>query len=129
MIVRDLEAGDELRLREIHGASGLDYEFPKLESPLFIVKKVVEDEGRVAIAAVGRLVAEVQILCDPDWLTPAFRLKAFEVLHEEMRRALKDKGLDEVIAFIPPQKKSFARRLCRFFGWGKTNWDCYSREL
>lgn len=131
MIVRDLETADEGRLREIHADSGLSYEFPKLASPLFIVKKVIidDEQGRPVMAAAVKLIAEAQILCDPEWLTPAFRLKAFELLHEEMRRALKEKGIDEVVAFVPPQKKSFARRLCRFFGWAKPNFECYSRSI
>lgn len=129
MITRDLEFQDEPQLREIHAASGLDYEFPNLGSPLYVVKKVVEVDGRVVVAAAARLTVEVSVLCDSEWLTPAFRLKAFEVLHEEMRRELKNKGLEDCHAWLPPQMKNFARRLCKYFGWGKSNWESYERAL
>jgi hypothetical protein len=129
VIVRNLEFADEPRLREIHAASGLEYEFPNLGNSLYIVKKVVEDDGTVVVAAAARLTVEVSVLCDAEWLTPAFRLKAFELLHEEMRRELKDKGLEDCHAWIPPQMKNFARRLMRSFGWGKSNWESYERTL
>jgi hypothetical protein len=131
VIIRDLEVADEEPLRRIHAQSGLKYEFPKLESPLFIIKKVVVDDeqGRPVIAGCVKLLGEAQILCDPEWLTPAFRLKALELLHEEMRRELADKGIDEVVAFLPEEKKSFGRRLMRMFGWGKAIGECYARTV
>lgn len=129
MFVRDVEFADEPRLREIHAASGLEYEFPNLGSPLFVVKKALEADGKVRLAAAARITVEVSVLCDSEWLTPAFRLKAFELLHEEMRRELKAKGIEDVHAWLPPQMKSFARRLCRYFGWGRSAWDSYERTL
>src|SRR6185437_5546225 len=130
VIVRDLVASDEARLRELHAESGIGYEFPALESPLFIVKRVIADEnGRPVIAATAKIIAETAILCDQNYLTPALRLKALEVLHEDMRQQLQAKGIDEVVAFVPPEKKSFVRRMIKYFGWAKPNYECYARSV
>ena len=60
MSVRDLKPTDCEELAKIHAKMGMDYEMPDLNSPLFLVKKVVTDEnGKVIGASVVRLEAEL----------------------------------------------------------------------
>jgi hypothetical protein len=147
--VREYKSSDLDALRRMHAAQGFDYPLPDLESPLFLSKLVLEDDGeefdlgreeahlnsppadssRVTMAILQRLTAETYLLHDPAAGTPRRRWKCFLALHEAARGAATERGLDDVQAFLPPPiARAFGRRLVRL-GWTRDPWPCFSRRI
>jgi hypothetical protein len=147
--VREYKSSDLDALRRMHAAQGFGYPLPDLESPLFLSKLVLEDDGeekesgrevgdpdsptldssRVTMAILQRLTAETYLLHDPDAGTPRRRWKCFLALHEAARGAAIERGLDDVQAFLPPPiARAFGRRLARL-GWTRDPWPCFSRRI
>jgi hypothetical protein len=133
----------------MHTAQGFGYPLPDLESPLFLSKLVLEEDGhdiesgreegnldslpqkspRVTMAILQRLTAETYLLHDPAAGTPRRRWQCFLALHEAARSAAVARGLDDVQAFLPPPvARAFGRRLARL-GWASDPWPCFSRRL
>ena len=65
MRVRAYTDADLESVRAMHAAQGFRYGFPDLADPLFLVRSVVEDEGRPRMAAFLRLTAEAYLLQIP----------------------------------------------------------------
>ena len=147
--VREYKSSDLDAVRRMHAAQGFSYPLPDLESPLFLSKLVLEDNGeeiglgrevahrkslpvsssRVTMAILQRLTAETYLLHDPAAGTPRRRWKCFLALHEAARDAAIERGLDDVQAFLPPPiARAFGRRLTRL-GWTRDPWPCFSRRI
>jgi hypothetical protein len=147
--VREYKSSDLDTLRRMHAAQGFGYPLPDLESPLFLSKLVLEDNGqekecgreeadanfppadsaRVTMAILQRVTAETYLLHDPAAGTPRRRWKSFLALHEAARDAAIERGLDDVQAFLPPPiARAFGRRLARL-GWTRDPWPCFSRRI
>ena len=149
MRIREYTPSDLDALRRMHAAQGFGYPLPDLESPLFLSKLVLEDDGeeiesgreaahqnsppengpRVTMAILQRLTAETYLLHDPAAGTPRRRWQSFLDLHDAARSAGIAHGLDDVQAFLPPTiARAFGRRLSRL-GWTRDPWPCFSRRL
>src|SRR5437016_2962674 len=102
MRVRPYSDADLNALRAMHAAQGFGYEFPDLGNPLFLVREVVEDQGRPRMVALLRLTAEAYLLADPADGTPRQRFAWLMALHEATRDAAAQRGLADVQAFVPP---------------------------
>jgi hypothetical protein len=147
--IREYKSSDLDALRRLHAAQGFGYPLPDLESPLFLSKLVLEDDGeekesgreeanpnspctrssRVTMAILQRLTAETYLLHDPAASAPRRRWKCFLALHEAARGAATERGLDDVQAFLPPPiARPFGRRLARL-GWTRDPWPCFSRRI
>jgi hypothetical protein len=147
--IREYKSSDLDALRRMHAAQGFGYPLPDLESPLFLSKLVLEDNGeeiglgreeadanspsakssRVKMAILQRLTAETYLLHDPAAGTPRRRWKCFLALHEAARGAAIVGGLDDVQAFLPPPiARAFGRRLAKL-GWTRDPWPCFSRRI
>jgi len=147
--IREYEMTDLAALRRMHTAQGFGYPLPDLESPLFLSKLVLEDDGedldpgrevadrnsppesasRVTMAILQRLTAETYLLHDPAAGTPRRRWQSFLALHDAARSAAAARGLDDVQAFLPPPiARAFGRRLARL-GWTRDPWPCFSRRI
>ena len=84
---------------------------------------------KIAMAVLLRLTAEAYLLHDPTAGTPRSRWQNFLALHEAARRSARERGLDDVQAFLPPRvARAFGRRLSRL-GWKRDPWDCYSQGV
>jgi hypothetical protein len=129
MQVRAYTEADLEWLRAMHAAQGFNYPFPDLADPLFLVRCVVEDEGRPRMAALLRLTAEAYLLADPGDGPPRQRWRWLLALHEAARQEAAARGLADVQAFLPPRvARAFGRRLdC--LGWRRDPWTCYTRRL
>ena len=112
MHIREYKSSDLDALRRMHAAQGFSYPLPDLESPLFLSKLVLEDNGeeiglgrevahrkslpvsssRVTMAILQRLTAETYLLHDPAAGTPRRRWKCFLALHEAARDAAIERG-------------------------------------
>lgn len=129
MIVREYTDADHAALRAMHAAQGFGYELPDPGHPLFLVRAVLEDEGRPRMAALLRLTAEAYLLADPHEGSPRQRWQWLLALHDATRQAAAARGLSDVQAFLPPQvSRAFGRRLARL-GWRRDPWTCYTRQL
>ena len=149
MRIREYIPSDLDALRRMHAAQGFGYPLPDLESPLFVSKLVLEDDGedidsgreeadpnsplvsssRVTMAILQRLTAETYLLHDPAAGTPRRRWQSFLALHDTARSAAVARGLDDVQAFLPPRiARAFGRRLARL-GWTRDPWPCFSRRI
>lgn len=128
MIIRYMQESDLPRVKELHSRLGFDYEFPDLKE--FLPIPVIVDENNQVVMAVASMpTVELFFFIDKEWETPGMKMEAFKVMHEFVRRQLKEIGIVEGNAFIPPQlEKSFGRRLFKF-GWKKgLGWPCFSRR-
>ena len=129
MQVRAYTGADLEALRAMHAAQGFGYGFPDLGDPLFLVRSVVEEEGRPRMAAFLRLTAEAYLLADPDEGSPRQRWRWLLALHEAVRQEAAARGLADVQAFLPPRvAHAFGRRLGSL-GWHRDPWTCYTRQL
>ena len=129
MLVRAYTDADLDALRAMHAAQGFAYELPDPNDPLFLVRAVLEDDGRPRMAAFLRLTAETYLLADPRDGTPRQRWQWLLALHEATRQAAAAQGLADVQAFLPPRvARAFGRRLEKL-GWRRDPWPCYSRQL
>jgi hypothetical protein len=147
--IREYNPSDLDALRQMHAAQGFGYPLPDLESPLFVSKLVLEDDGedrdlgrelanpnspnanspRVTMAVLQRLTAETYLLHDPYAGTPRRRWQNFLALHDAARDAAISRGLDDVQAFLPPSiARAFGRRLARL-GWTQDPWPCFSHRV
>ena len=129
MRVRAYTDADLEALRAMHAAQGFGYAFPDVGDPLFLVRSVVEEEGRPRMAAFLRLTAEAYLLADPAEGSPRQRWRWLLGLHEAVRHEAAARGLADVQAFLPPRVASaFGRRLdC--LGWRRDPWTCYTRQV
>lgn len=129
MTIRPLEAEDLPKLKEIYSEMGFDYAFPDLLSPQFVNVMVLDDDGPV-MAIASRKTVETYLLMKKGWKTPGWRQEAFLQLHLAAHKAVKELGFTDCHAWVPPQvSKSFGRRLQRVFGWKRSIWEVYSRDL
>ena len=129
MLVRPYTDADLDALRAMHAAQGFAYALPDVNDPLFLVRTVVEDDGRPRMAALLRLTAETYLLADPRDGAPRQRWQWLLALHEATRQAAAAHGLADVQAFLPPPvARAFGRRLAKL-GWRRDPWPCYTRAV
>lgn len=125
-MVRDYECGDKAALEAIHAAQGLDYRMPDLDQPLFFVKKVKVDGGKVVAALVLKICAETMLLIDPEQ-EPQEKLTEMQELQSSVLNEAYRNGLDDIWASIPPI--GFDKRLIQL-GWEKDRpgWNLWTRS-
>lgn len=128
-MIRDYKPSDEMVLRALHAAQGHSYPFPDINS--FVGVLVATDENDVPVMAVAaRKTVEIYMLGDPNWRTPAWRMRMFSDLHNAMHAAIKALGFTDSHCWLPPSvEKAFGRRLERDFGWIKEKWNSWCRYL
>jgi len=130
MSVRDSIPTDYPAIEGIHSGMGMDYRMPDLESPLFIVKKVYQDEdGRIKGACFLRLTAECYLWMSPD-LSPRDKVSVMQAMQPEVLRSAWLLGLDDIEARIPRDlERRFHKRL-KQLGWSqdRSDWHPWSRS-
>jgi hypothetical protein len=130
MTIRPMEPEDVPKLRQIYEEMGFAYAFPDLLAPQFVNVMVLEEDGVPVMAVASRKTVEVYLLMKPGWRTPGWRQEALLQLHWAAHQAVKALGFTDANCWVPPQvAKSFGRRLERVFGWKKSVWQVFSREL
>lgn len=131
-VIRDLEPSDLQEIKQIHENSGLDYQFPDLQSPLFLVKKVLSIDGRVRMCVAGRLQLEAYLFMDrTDWADPEQKLVAIQELDRVATEEAREKGIDEIVLWTPPDMARWERRLFEDLGFSldRANWHSYSKRI
>jgi hypothetical protein len=111
-VIRDYEKRDREALKAIHSASMFDYVFPDLDDPLFVVRKTVEEDGKVVQGLLVKLQGEVYLYVQADWATPEERWARLVELTDAAKKAAWEKGLDSLTCVVPPEiADAFGERL------------------
>jgi hypothetical protein len=132
MRIRDYEPGDYSAVKAIHDATEIDYSFPDINSPLFLVKKAIEDDsGTIRVCGAAYMQCEVYLWMDPsDWADAADKLAAIDALDGAVLHECYLRGIDEVVFYLPPNMDRFGDRMVEI-GWRKNRdgWYCYHKRL
>lgn len=128
-MVRDATPEDFPEIEKIHAAMGLDYKLPELESPLFIVRKLIERDGKVIGACLLRLTAETFLLLSPE-LGPEEKMHAMEAMQPEVVSEAWKQGLEEIEARIPHETEEIFKKRLIQLGWtrNRDGWHPWTRE-
>jgi len=127
-LIRDARPEDIDDIARIHQRMGLDYKMPNLESPLFLIQKVVERNGKVIAASALRLEAETYLWLSPD-LDALDKVEAMRGMQPAIVQDAWERGLDNLVCWIPEEvEKKFRRRL-KTLGWqrDREGWHSWSR--
>jgi hypothetical protein len=129
--IRDYRPSDLEQVKAIHETSGLDYRLPNFENSLFVVRKVVEFDGRIIAAGFLRVEAEAYLfLAKDDWGDPLQKLAAINAVQTAALHEAWTKGLDNCVCWVPKEVNShFAKRLLQL-GWiqDREGWISWSRS-
>lgn len=96
---------------------------------------VAEDEksGKVIAVQGLRETREAYVWVDHSWGTAKLRWRVFKEMHEELRRALVEKGIEDVCVFVAGRNggghSGFAKRLMKELGYKPAVWTAYSRKV
>ena len=127
MIVRPYTETDLEAFRQIHAASGLDYKFPDLSSPLFLEKTVIEREGRPTTLLAGKIDIETYLMTSGSAVE---RLEDIEAAQKQFLSDLWLKGIDSVYCGVPKSVDRHFRKHMERLGWerGRPEWINYFRN-
>ncbi len=81
MRIREYTSGDFDALRRMHAAQGFGYPFPDLDSPLFVSKLVLEEDGRSRMRAMKTEWTEGREEAHRNSLPEAFAASAASARH------------------------------------------------
>lgn len=130
--VRDYRPSDFDAIRAIHEQTSIDYQFPDVNSPLFVVTKVYEVGG--VIRAAGGLYVQLEAylwLDKSDWASPQDKLDVVEALQAAAFMDQKITGIKCAVLWLPPGMERFGDRLVNDLGWSRdrNGWISYSRGI
>lgn len=126
-LVRPYRSEDLDAIRRIHADSKLDYRLPNLESPLFLVKTVVERDGKPTTLLAGKIDVECYLMTSGDALS---RLQDIEAAQSRFLHELWMKGVDSVYCGVPAVvNRHFGKHMERL-GWerGRPQWVNWFRN-
>lgn len=127
MIVRPFTEADLEAFRKIHAASGLDYRFPDLRSPLFLNKTVVERDNKPTTLLAARLTVETYLVTSGN---ARERLEDIEAVQPVWLAELWSKGIDDAYCGVPKSVDRHFRKHMERLGWerGRPGWVNYFRD-
>ncbi len=107
--------------------AGPDYRMPDLDAPLFVVKKVVERDGRLIACGALRIEAEGYLWCGG---SPRDKMEAMAAMQPVALDAAWSLGIDNVVCWIPRSVESRFEKRLRQLGWepGREGWHSWSRN-
>jgi len=125
MILRPMRTDDIPKLLAIHAESRAKYGMPALDDVNVLEAMVaVDEEDNPRVLLTAERVAELVLVMDHTWETPAYRAVALGELVKEMRDRLLSKDLNSSYAFLGPDvPRSYERRLWKL-GARAMDWKC-----
>ena len=141
-MIRKFEDADLQKVKEIQAANDLPAEclpdlviegaegLPK-PNPLFVVKKVLEHDGKIAMMCFLKIRSELYFFIDHNVATPEERWEMLKEFTEDIRQEAWKLGLDQMTAFVPKDiDASFSKRL-KEHGFIRTDeaWVPYSLNI
>jgi len=130
MSIRDYRPEDFESVKAIHEASEIDYKMPDLNSPLFLVKKVLEVDGVVRAAYGLRIQVEAYLwLAKGDWAKPREKMDYVKELDTVSTLAAWMEGVDDCVVYVPPGMERFGKRIEEELGFSKprSGWQAFSK--
>lgn len=122
--VRPYETKDFDAVKAIHESTGINYIFPDLSQPLFLVTKVLEVEGVVRAALGAYIQVELYLWLDKsDWATPQEKLDAIKILEKEVMQECWFQGVQCAVLYLPPGMDRFGERLVAKADEGGFEWE------
>ncbi len=129
MRIREYSAQDLETLKRIHNKRHLPLAcMPDPENPLFIVKKVIEENDEVQAATFVKLTSEPWLLINPD-LPDREAIRLVRIISDVTEVAAAEKGLEEMTCWVPPEAGASFGKLLESIGYIKTPWQSYTRIL
>jgi hypothetical protein len=128
LIVRPFTQSDLDAFRKIHAASGLDYRFPDLSSPLFLNKTVIERDGKPTTLLAGKIDIEAYLMTSG---TAKERLEDIEMVQPVFLRELWLQGIDSAYCGVPKSVDRHFRKHMERLGWerGRPEFVNYFRNV
>lgn len=130
-LVREYREEDLAQLREIQQRLTPELDLPDLNDPLFFEKVVIEEAGRVEMAAAARLTCELVLILG-DYDTPRGRLVKLTEMHRALEARIRARELvDDGHCWVPPKPEfdGHCRRLNRM-GWRRDDlWRVFRFDL
>lgn len=122
IIWRPYRRQDKAALERRHHAqcsrSGVDFAFPDLDDPRYLVTEVAEYNGRIVGAVTAHATIEVMFVgADPLVARAAVRAR------RRFIQRLQQAGADEAHAFVPNRLLTKMRPLMRLLGFAQSNQD------
>jgi hypothetical protein len=139
-MIRDFEKADLVTVMDLLEANDLPIaclpdltietpEGKQEPNPLFVVKRVMEHEGRTAMMCFLKVRSELYFFIDHRVGTPEQRWQWLKEFTEDMKYEACKKGLDQMTAFVPNDiDESFGKRL-EELGFIRSKWVPYSLNL
>lgn len=140
LIVRPYTDDDLEAVQQIHAKNALplnclpacckrDRAGNPMNAPLFFMRRVIDDGGRIALASFLKLTAEAFVFVDHEYADPERRWLALQKLTASTLSEAAKKGVEDVTAWLPPTlDRSFGERLIAL-GFSKSPWPSYSATL
>ena len=111
-IIRDYHTDDFEEIKALHEATQIDYEFPNVNSALFLVKKVMEVNGVIRMAVGAYIQVEYYLWMDQtEWASPEEKLAAIKQIDKAVTEEVWLKGVDEAVLYLPPGMERFGDRI------------------
>ena len=132
--IRDYVASDFEAIKQIHENNRLDFNFPNINSPLFLINKVLVDADTVRASYALRVVVESNLWIDKsNWTDSEGKWLAIRALDKEACDSARNFGLDGVQCFMPSSYKRFGQRISGEDGLGfvpdRPGWLGFSKHL
>jgi hypothetical protein len=123
MKIRPFEERDIRYLQLLH--NGFHWE---LDSSFIGADVVVDEDDIPRMIAGAWAIAEVHLVADGQWDTPAFRAEALRLLHISMNQRLKSLGIRRGVTWFNEPMRAFERRL-RKMGWIRSEVPSYHKGV
>ena len=129
-MIREFRDEDWPALKEMFMRSQLPENcFPNTSNPLFLIRKVMEVNGEIPMAAFTKVTAEQYLLLDHGWRTAHDRWDLLIQMRDIVVTEARDRGFEDLTAWIPPQiDKSFGPRLTQL-GFVRSPYPSYTLVL
>ncbi len=125
MRIRKLERRDIPKLYEIYWRSPYEFGLPAFDSPELLESLVAVDENDTPYMMLSALrIADMFLLVDHEWKTPALRAMAICDLFSEMKPRLIAMGISNATAWIGPKVPTGFDRLLKKLGGFIMDWRC-----
>ena len=113
----------------LHAADGFEYQLPEFDRPDWVVRAVLEDDGKPNMALLLRRTAEAYLLVGDQAGHGADRIGKILALEREVNAIAAGRGYQDIHAWLaPPIARNFGRHLLKR-GWTKPLWEDYVRPI
>lgn len=98
-------------------------------NPLFVVKRVMEQEDRIAMMCFLKVRSELYFFIDHNVGTPEQRWEWLKEFTEDMKREAWKKGFDQMSCWVPDEIDASFRKRLEELGFIRSKWVSYSLNL